>query len=247
MKNMWLMDSGATSHSCPYQNDFITYQNFKKPIPIGTASNEVIYFKGIGNILLSFSQKKRVLLKNVYYCPSRLKQICSTQYLACQGMKVIMTKDNTHVWDSKGVLYLKGSQGTNNILHWFKATPVCLKDTLSVPLLSLYDMEKKKKDDFPTWHSCLGHPSDKVIHKLPGLIPSFLSYPSDWYKPTTCIGCLKGKMVQQPFKASYKRATMPLELIHCNLIEVTMELYYQECYILSIVDDYSGYGHVVLL
>ena len=74
--NLWLMDSGATSHSSPLHSDFFTYQLFNKAIPVGTAGKEVIYFLGMGNILLNLSflgKKRKTLLRNVFHCPKGSK------------------------------------------------------------------------------------------------------------------------------------------------------------------------------
>ena len=101
------------------------------------------------------------------------------QYLAYQGMRVETQKDETRVYNKSGRLYLIGSHCQHNILHWFDAE-VITHDVQVSQILSINKMEI----DYPTWHSCLGHPNDKVIRQVPKLL-DFAQYPSDWYKPVT--------------------------------------------------------------
>ena len=50
---LWLMDSGATDHSTPFLDDFLTYKRLPKPVKVCTTGTEHIYFTGIGTIIIS--------------------------------------------------------------------------------------------------------------------------------------------------------------------------------------------------
>lgn len=45
----WILDSGATTHICPYCQLFGSYHKFNLPRPIGTADHGSFQANGIGN------------------------------------------------------------------------------------------------------------------------------------------------------------------------------------------------------
>ena len=47
------MDSGATDHSTPFLDDYLTFKWLPKPVKVRTVGTEHIYFTGIGTIIIS--------------------------------------------------------------------------------------------------------------------------------------------------------------------------------------------------
>ena len=54
-------------------------------------------------------------------------------------------------------------------------------------------------------------------------------------------------MPSRTFSPSEKRATKPLQLIHCDLLEFPTLSYHHDKWCLSIIDDYSGFENACLL
>ena len=50
LAGLWLLDSGASDHSTPYLEDFLTYKKLAKPVRVQTAGKEIIWFPGIGTV-----------------------------------------------------------------------------------------------------------------------------------------------------------------------------------------------------
>ena len=50
---LWLMDSGATDHSMPFLDNYLTFKWLPKPVKVCTAGTEHIYFTRIGTIIIS--------------------------------------------------------------------------------------------------------------------------------------------------------------------------------------------------
>jgi len=104
LDGLWLMDSGATDHSTPYHDDFLTYKKLSRPINVGTAGAEVIQFLGIGTV--GFKAKvgnvqKEIYLQHVYYSPSGDKHICLLQWLTTKlKMKLYTDVKITRVFNS---------------------------------------------------------------------------------------------------------------------------------------------------
>ena len=62
-----------------------------------------------------------------------------------------------------------------------------------------------------------------------------------------CDGCLQGKTNNKSYKISETRASYPLELIHADLMEMPITLYYKHKYIVMIFDDYSSFATCTLI
>jgi len=114
LTGLWLMDSGATDHSTPYHNDFLTYKELWKPINVGTAGTEVIQFLGIGTVAFKAkvgNVQKEIYLRHVYYSPSGDKCICSLQWLTTKlKMKLYADTKITCVFDSCNEVFLEGTR-----------------------------------------------------------------------------------------------------------------------------------------
>ena len=63
-----------------------------------------------------------------------------------------------------------------------------------------------------------------------------------------CTGCALGKMPEHSFLGSDKWASLPLTLVHTNLVgPMPVELCSHTCYILTFVDNYMGYALLAFL
>ena len=92
------------------------------------------------------------------------------------------------------------------------------------------------------WHQYFGHTSwNALCHASTHLsgVPS-LTLPADL---APCKGCQIGKMPDCAFPVSGKRASYPLALVHTDLIDpMPREPHSCARYILTFIDDYTGYA-----
>ena len=259
LTGLWLLDSGASDHSTPFKDDFLTYKKLPKPLTVKTAGTEIIYFTGVGTVCLTVTingQKKDLYLCRVYYSPSGEKRICSLQWFTTkQQMTYSANVKITHVFDSHGQAFLEGTRLIpRSNLHWFIGKPntqvralglhvnLDIKSITTVHLLTVAD----STHDYDLWHARLGHPSSQVLRHVSHAASGApdISIPS---QAPLCSDCQKGKMPSRTFSPSEKRATKPLQLIHCDLLEFPTLSYHHDKWCLSIIDDYSGFGNACLL
>ena len=101
--------------------------------------------------------------------------------------------------------------------------------------------------NYKIWHERMGHPSKNVLKHIGqntnGFTPDIV-FPAD---DGICPGCAKGKMHNQPFPSSEKRASNPFDLVHADLLELPIRSYRKKKYVLLILDDYSSYAFFFLL
>ena len=257
---LWLLDSGASDHSTPFKDDFLTYKKLPKPLAVKTAGTEIIYFTGVGTVSLTVTingQKKDLYLCRVYYSPSGEKRICSLQWFTTkQEMTYSANAKITRVFDSRGRAFLEGTRLIpRSNLHWFIGKPntqvralglhvnLDIKSITTVHLLTVAD----STNNYDLWHARLGHPSSQVLRHVSQRAASGTTNISIPSQAPLCSNCQKGKMPSRPFSPSEKCATKPLQLIHCDLLEFPTLSYHRDKWCLSIIDDYSGYGNACLL
>jgi len=142
LNGLWLMDSGATDHSTPYLDHFLTYKDLKKPINVGTAGAEVIQFLGIGTVAFKAkvgNVQKEIYLRHVYFSPSGDKRICLLQWLTTKlKMKLYADAKITHVFNSRNEVFLEGTRLIpRNNLHWFLSYPYFSSRNSSLTLAHL--------------------------------------------------------------------------------------------------------------
>jgi len=97
------------------------------------------------------------------------------------------------------------------------------------------------------WHLRLGHPSQNALCQLTKSVKGIPSF--DVSSDTSpCKGCAMGKMAAKSYPDSSKRATRPLALVHTDLVgPFPVESRVHSHYILTLIDDFSGYAVVVFL
>lgn len=88
------------------------------------------------------------------------------------------------------------------------------------------------------WHRRLGHPSSRVLGKVPG-ISSFSSNALDLLHDS-CETCFRAKQTRQSFPDSLVNAKEIFDLIHCDLWGIyRIPAFCGSRYFLTIVDDCS--------
>ena len=96
-----------------------------------------------------------------------------------------------------------------------------------------------RKASFDLWHNRLGHIHFDVISSLNKL--GVLNVTSVLPKPVICKPCQVSKSQRLPFELNPKRASHPLDLVHCDLwgpAPVSSDDY---SYYVVFVDDYSRF------
>ena len=127
----------------------------------------------------------------------------------------------------------------SNNLHWFQSaliTPVIGS------VASLADQQS-----YSIWHQCFDHTSRNALcytHKQLSNVLLLEIPPSH----PSCHGCTVGKIPDCSFPGSSKCADCPLALVHMDLIgPFPVEPWSCACYILTFIDDFTGYALLTFL
>ena len=147
-------------------------------------------------------------------------------------------RDKIQIWDRSGTLVITAEQLIpSENLHWFLSTVMTL-DTKAASIQS--------KQDYVLWHYHMGHCSHNALcHALDDVsgIPKLEIPPKD----PLCHGCLLGKAHEQPFPPLDSRGKRSLALVHTDLCEFPVRSWTQNTWMMTFLDDFSGYGFIICL
>jgi Pol polyprotein, beta-barrel domain len=112
--HIWIINSGATNHLCPYRDLFNNYLALSQPTRIQTAKDEMFAI-GTGSItVVAISEKSKInILKliNVLHVPGMNANLLSVSIIVDKGFNVMISH-------SKGTTIQQGDKITaNGIRH----------------------------------------------------------------------------------------------------------------------------------
>lgn len=157
--------------------------------------------------------------------------------------------DCTIAFDARGCTALKGDRvlwsipvSSGGVYHF--------QSTIAAPALSAISSASHALAQL--WHRRLGHPGSNVMRKL---VRDKMLTGCDALEVLTaesfdslCHSCHLGKAVRQPFPPSTRDVHACLELVHVDLMGPFKPVGPGDVkYVLTIIDDFSGYGEVSCL
>lgn len=100
LKNIWCLDSGASSHMCPYEEKFedIGKTNTCK---LNLASSESILIEGIGSVKMKMNEDSTVNLKKTLFVPDLRSNLLSVAKITDNGYDIYFRKENAVVVNPK--------------------------------------------------------------------------------------------------------------------------------------------------
>ena len=100
--------------------------------------------------------------------------------------------------------------------------------------------------DYVLWHYCMGHCSRNALRHAPDHVSGIakLEIPP---MPPPCCGCALGKAHERPFPPSDSRGNRSLALVHTDLCEFPVCSWTQNTWMMTFLDDFSGYGSITCL
>ena len=197
---------------------------------------------GPGKIIINqrLMGSEPLVLKEVWYAPHAGHQLPSVPTLTSQGYKCIISDQESSIWDTNGNLVIWAcASSPNNNLHWFPSESM-------TPIRGLVN-SLVKENSYKFWHQHFGHIAKNALCQapfhvtgLPTVVAPINTFP--------CKGCALGKMHDRSYPASGKRATCPLGLVHTDLVgPIPTVSHTCAHYLLSFIDDYSGYALVAFI
>jgi transposase InsO family protein len=215
----WLTDTGATRHMTAILAWFLTYKPYR--VPVVLANNSVIWSAGIGSVrfrpVVDGKPARNVVFTGVLHVPELQNNLLLVLQLTKEhGFKA-------HI-DDKEIRFDKAQE------TWFTATiarstPAAFLDGQVIPAVEnafLASSINTVALDIDLWLRRFSHHSvgtlKTMVNKKQVSGMRLASAP----KPDPiCEPCLAGKMSANPFPSKAQRSTIPLEVIHSNVHQLS--------------------------
>jgi hypothetical protein len=197
----WWMDTGPNIHTCADASLFSSYQVGRTgALQMGNMSHACVL--SVGTVILKFTSKKTVLLKNVQYVPSIKKNLVSGSQCCQDGYKIVF-ESNKYALSKYGTLVGKGYD-CGGLFH------LSLHDDMYNNIVNNAIIP----DELNIWHSRLCHVNFGCLSRLANmnLIPKI-----NLVKGSKCHVCVQSKQSGKPHKVTEARNLAPLELVHSDL------------------------------
>lgn len=233
--SIWIIDSGASSHMCNNKLAFSTYAEFNFPEPISSAkAGAIFHAMGKGTVEAKFINKGQITtatLYNVLYAPDLDTNLISVSKLSDYGIDICFRGSRC---------YLKGSLGefayaerTGSLYH--------MKMSVTNHQAHISTSRADQSHDIDTWHCRLGHISKSRIMEMHrnstvnGMVITGESVPG------RCEACILGKHVATASPGTGRRATQPFKRIHSDILFMGDASLGGAKYVLTFIDECSGF------
>jgi hypothetical protein len=204
----WWMDTGANINVCANTSLFFSYQSGGTGVLLmGNRSHASVL--GVGMVILKFTSKKTVLLKNVQHVPSIKKNLVSGSQLCRDGYKIVF-EANKYVL-SNYETFVGKDYNCGGLFRLSLHNDVCNKvvNNAIIP------------EESNIWHSRLCHVNFGCLSQLANLN---LILKFNLVKGSKCYVCVQSKQPCKSHKTAEARNLAPLELVHSDLCEMNGEL-----------------------
>jgi hypothetical protein len=226
------MDSGANIHVCADISLFTSYQIGRTgALLIENSSHACVL--GVGTIVLKFTSRKTVLLKNMQHVSSIKKNLVSGSQMCRDGFKIVLESNKCVV--SRHGTFVGKCYDCRGLFCLSLLDNVCNKVVNNVNV----------SDETNIWHLRLCHINFGCLTRLANLnlISKF-----NLVKGSKCHVCVQSKQPRKAHKIAEARNLTPLELIHSDLCEMNGKLTKDgERYFMTFIDDCTRFCYVYLL
>lgn len=233
---IWILDSGASSHMCRDLSYFIHLE--RKSQNIMLASGDQITAEGVGTVEMK-SNVCDVTFKNVWYVPNLHSNFLSVSKIIKAGFVIefkakkgcVKTKQNEPVFTANLV---------GDIFH------ANLKRNSNVEKVNRISVTSE--ENLKSWHARFGHLNVKDLCSLSkkNMVRGLEVKMPEKFECFTCAVC---KISRRPFpKNTNVNTTDVLQLVHTDLCgPMRISSLGGSKYIMTIIDDYSRYMTVYFL
>ena len=239
--SLWILDSGASKHFTPYQDDLDEYVEFGVPEPLGTATKGAqLSIVGKGKILLQQRGSGDAYhVAPVYYVPGMDRRLLSIGQFRKAGLEIMPSPFNRLDLGRDSSTYFSFEMSPINDLYVMDA------DVITVESYK-YSKANTLAVDQSILHQRLGHPSLDVLKHVRRHavgVPECTILRDEH----PCEACAEGKMPASPFPASTSRAEFIFDLVHSDLMELPIKTRGGLKYVLTFFDDHTSHAWISLI
>ncbi|KAF7820465.1 Retrovirus-related Pol polyprotein from transposon TNT 1-94 [Senna tora] len=232
-KDLWIIDTGASSHICFQKFMMHDIKTLLKPLKVHLPTGYTIDVHEVGSVTL----RPGITLINVFLIPSFKYNLISVSRLAKEA-NVFVTFDSQYCF-----------------IQAQKTKEVLAKGKVNGNLYFLDPVENRKEKGLDqqcnsvtlpktcTWHNRLGHCPFPVLEQIETIKLNKEDFPS------TCDVCHYAKQQRTSFNKSLTRSECIFDLLHVDLWGPYKEkcIFTNAIYFLTIVDDHSRTTWVFLV
>ncbi|KAH9443964.1 hypothetical protein Pst134EB_033136 [Puccinia striiformis f. sp. tritici] len=223
-----ILDSGASAHIFNDAKFFDKLELGDRDVIRTGKKDATLPIKGIGRVILQWGNST-VSLDECLYVPDIVINLVSSGSVIEKGCQIVANQKGFEV--SKNGRHLFGGKIENHLFT------VANPDAVGGSIKHTAHFTQSGTESLKLIHEKYGHAS---IQRIDHLIPSSVSKAEkDAFE---CKSCILSKITKQPFKAESQSASKVFERIHLDIIgPITPESKIKTRFILTLVDNYSGY------
>ena len=207
----WLVDSGSNAHLVVDRSCFLTYETSQllaelagEEMDLGVVGKGTARFE----VLDDDGAHQPITLADAYHTPRARSNLVSLGCLIEKGAHPKFLNDGTMViYQGRVKVFSAPMVGK----LWAIPTTQLFQAPSSLTALST----NVETASMQLWHERLGHLANTNVLKLESMVDGMKI--SDRNVGTLCHGCETGKGHRIPFPTSTSRASVPFELVHCDL------------------------------
>ena len=242
--NVWIVDSGASSHMTQRKELLMSYEQFDKPQKVTIGDGHMVEACGKGDIqftmTLNNDKPKRVTMRDTLYVPKLTCSLFSVRATVMKGNTVEFENGSCMIYNRNGMLLGTGSLVDK--LYYLKVNSVARE---SISLATGSEVENK----VDLWHQRLGHLNEIQLRELTNKdLVKGVNIPKST-RISFCEKCVEGKMSKKPFKPVGEiRSVRKLQCIHSDVCgPMPTQSIGGSRYYVTFIDDYSRYCMVYFM
>ena len=234
--NVWIVDSGASSHMTQRKELLVNYEEFDKPQKVSMGDGHMVEACGKGDIQFTMTfekdRSKRVTMQNALYVPKLTCSLFSVRATVMKGNTVKFENGSCLIYDRNGILLGTGSLVDK--LYYLKCKSVT-QESIAIATGS------KVENKVDLWHQRLGHLNEVQLKEMVSQdLVKGVNIPKST-RISFCEKCVEGKMSKKPFKSVGEiRSVRKLQCVHSDVCgPMPTHSIGGNRYFVTFIDDYS--------
>ena len=242
--NVWIVDSGASSHMTQRKELLANYEEFDKPQKVSMGDDHIVQACWKGDIqftmVLQNDRSREITMRRALYVPKLTFSLFSVRATVMKGNAVKFENGICLIYDKNRILLGTGS--LEDKLYYLKFESV-IQESIAIAAGS----EVKNKVDL--WHQRLGHLNEIQLREMASqnLVKGMIIPKSA--RISFCEKCVEGKMSKKPFKSVGEiRSVRKLQYVHSDVCgPIPTQSIAGNKYFVTFIDDYSRFCKVYLM
>ena len=242
--NVWIVDSGASSHMTQRKELLVNYEEFDKPQKVSMGDGHMVEACGKGDIqfkmTLENDRPKTVTMRGTLCVPKLTCSLFSVRATVMKGNTVKFENGSCLIYDKNGILLGTGSLVDK--LYYLKFESVAQE---SIAIATGSEIENKAD----LWHRRLGHLNEIQLREMASHdLVKGANIPKST-RISFCEKCVEGKMSKKPFKSVGEiRSVRKLQCVHSDVCgPMPTQSIGGNKYFVTFIDDYSRYCKVYFM